>query len=674
MSNFRLNLPIDIPWTLVNCSEDMMDKTFCDKKMPSPFRSSISLYTYDPKVEDIPEEYSKCGKHITYLKVSCSITGYQPTGEEQQQIIDLLTSINGVDYSKIDEIIREYFGCYGVLLNVSVHPDVKDKDNIDRYPHIIDFEPKIRDFYQSASETGEVLTSSVNKVSTNKSFGSTDSTQNSWNAGATVRIPEESANIGVAGVGEVGASKGSPGEIRGDTGNIRTETDQRNWGITTDASRERREGQSTTTQLSQMYNLLTGYHSGTNRASFVMLPRPHTLQPTNERTFVQGLRYIEGIQDFFFIVLRNSNQPILNVDAFLQTGHFSEKSESVNIPIVDQFDFKTLTFNFSDFIDENDKSDVINWKKSKHIKKSFTIHDLDNEWVVDSSRGNNNSGVEEIINSSESSFLTDFTGTDTIRIDIGRNRNNYQNEDTSITGNQLLIECDIIVGWDLEPRVLNKTTFNRTYKVFLKKKKVNSKPSVAHTTGLLITQRKLCTQIIYNECISSRDMTTFKLRQPDVEVPLGPLDGIVIEVPFDITPLYDIPVAFDKDALNPKIKQPIPRSRNDFAFKKGIIRMIQNSMLSASNSPMRNNPGTVGYLQSKHFQKRLLQILPKEVLESPIHDFAFINPKVKDKVSKDVSFKEILTKSEFELSTKYKVDKSEILHFLQVNSDKNKSV
>ncbi|QQS62448.1 MAG: hypothetical protein IPO46_10060 [Chitinophagaceae bacterium] len=62
-------------------------------------------------------------KQITYLKVSCSITGYQPTEDEKQKIIDLLASVKGVDYSKIDDITREYFGCYGVLLNVTVHPD-----------------------------------------------------------------------------------------------------------------------------------------------------------------------------------------------------------------------------------------------------------------------------------------------------------------------------------------------------------------------------------------------------------------------------------------------------------------------------------------------------------------------------------------------------------------------
>ena len=50
-----------------------------------------------------------------------------------------------------------------------------------------------------------------------------------------------------------------------------------------DQSRERRETQGTTTNITQQYNLLTGYHAGTNRAAFLMLPRPHTLQATDYR-------------------------------------------------------------------------------------------------------------------------------------------------------------------------------------------------------------------------------------------------------------------------------------------------------------------------------------------------------------------------------------------------------
>src|SRR5262249_27701997 len=102
------------------------------------------------------------------------------------------------------------------------------------------------------------------------------------------------------------------------------DTSQDTYQVQTDASRERREKNATTTNLSQMYNLLTGYHPGTNRAVFLMLPRPHVLQPTDHRTFVQGLRYIEGVQDFFLIVVRSKDIHGLSIEAFMQTGHFPE--------------------------------------------------------------------------------------------------------------------------------------------------------------------------------------------------------------------------------------------------------------------------------------------------------------------------------------------------------------
>lgn len=388
MSNFRLNLPVDIPWTLIDCTADMMDKTFCNRHFPSPFKSSIAVYAYEPKADELPEEY--CGKRISYLKISCSITGYQATEEEKGQIVNLLDKFDEVSHATKAKIVSEYFGCYGVLLNVSVHPfDDQLVDDLDKYPHIIDFEPKVRDFYQAASETGEVLTTSIGKLSTGKSYGTTDSTQNSWNGGATVRVPE--AKAGVPGVGEFAV--GSPGEVRGDTGQVRTETDQSNWGVTTDASRERREGQSTTTQLSQMYNLLTSYHAGTNRATFVMLPRPHILQPTDRRTFVQGLRAIEGVQDFFLIVLRPAGQDQLRVDAHMQTGHFPEDvnidapaNESIYEPAE-----QIIPFTYS--INGKGRNPIWDGNNKVEYEADKAVGDTDNGWVADPTKGEPGRGV-----------------------------------------------------------------------------------------------------------------------------------------------------------------------------------------------------------------------------------------------------------------------------------------
>lgn len=172
------------------------------------------------------------------------------------------------------------------------------------YPHIIDFEPKTRDLYQSATDYGEVLTGS------NSNIGLGKSQQNAQSSG--MGITQSTGVNSMYGSGST-ALTGSWGQTTNDSSNTQI-----------DASRQSRETQSATTIITQQYNLLTGYHAGTNRAAFLMLPRPHTLQPTDFRTFVRGLRMIEGIQEFILIVSSPKALPGICIEATLETGHFPE--------------------------------------------------------------------------------------------------------------------------------------------------------------------------------------------------------------------------------------------------------------------------------------------------------------------------------------------------------------
>jgi hypothetical protein len=89
----------------------------------------------------------------------------------------------------------------------------------------------------------------------------------------------------------------------------------------TDDSREKREIESHSTQLSQMYHLLDSYHQGTNRAIFFVQPRPHILVlPTG---FVRGPRGIEGIQEFFLVVNQPKDQKGFEVSVRLDTSHLT---------------------------------------------------------------------------------------------------------------------------------------------------------------------------------------------------------------------------------------------------------------------------------------------------------------------------------------------------------------
>jgi hypothetical protein len=224
MPSVLLNVPIDIPWTSVGASSDMMDKTFCDGISPAPWRSSIALYAYQPMVEDLPTEL--CSQRIVYLKVSCTITGFQPSPEEAEQVVRLGDAMDEADSADLERIAREYLACYGVLLNVGVFPASDDIKELGQFPHIIDFEPKVRDLYQAATTTGEVLTSSTSQLNTTKGFVGTEATQNSWKGGGNVTVPLTNSPVGPTAGANI------------ETGQIRTVSDQQNWGVTSDASQE----------------------------------------------------------------------------------------------------------------------------------------------------------------------------------------------------------------------------------------------------------------------------------------------------------------------------------------------------------------------------------------------------------------------------------------------------
>jgi hypothetical protein len=188
------------------------------------------------------------------------------------------------------------------------------------YPHIIDFEPKTRDLYQSATDQSELLTGSSGSINTGKSLTNTSSSQMGLGLSTTV-----GANL-------YGVSFGGTGSLTGSWGNTTSDTST----TQIDSSREARETQGSTTNITQQYNLLTGYHAGTNRAAFLILPRPHTLQATDFRTFVRGLRMIEGVQEFFLIVSRPLDLPGICVEATLETGHFPELIQHAPAPSISQ--------------------------------------------------------------------------------------------------------------------------------------------------------------------------------------------------------------------------------------------------------------------------------------------------------------------------------------------------
>jgi hypothetical protein len=566
MSRQLLNLPINIPWCQIAVTENMMDTGFGDRRFPAPWRSSIAISAYEPKIEDLPEEFS--GKRITYLKVTCSITGYQPTRDET------LRGFADLDdgSTAFRQILDEYLACYGVLLNVAVFPAKKrpgtlqvGDDDLANYPHIIAFEPKNRDLYQAATESGEVLTASNSRLATDKTISHTESTETGLSVGGT------------------GAVAGVP--ISASLTRKWGETAQDSRSIQADNSRERRETQGTTTQLSQMYNLLTGYHQGTNRATFLMLPRPHTLQPTDLRTFVQGLREIEGVQEFMLIVERPAKIDTLCVEAFLETGHYPE---DVAVISPDQsFSEKTITRP----IDPKPISvkPFLGFRRSKSIAREF--YGLESDGYEFDPRYGENTIEEEILPDDNAGGKTAILGADFLT--------GYDYSWTSPEQQP----GSLVVKGKIESRRTESTTFHRKYHIHLRRPGPSVSQPKANVTDLLITSRGL------DVCFQPGEGCPVIVKDSRPQAPDN--DGFVRTTVFKESIVDERKIEIDTNLL---AYNAIGSSR--LPAQKELLRQIQNAMTTSGRLPDRYPAGRVSFLESDYFKNRVTKLLPRERMET----------------------------------------------------------
>jgi hypothetical protein len=310
---FKLGLPIDIPWKRLCVTDDMVDRVVCDEVLPPKWHSSIAIFKYRPEDEyQLYPDYD-----ITYLKVTCTITGYQPLEDEIQGQIDW----NGVDVTTLDgvtELLSSYYPCTGAILQIVVGPSHQREDApLGQYPFFMDFEPKKRELYEMATDTKERQSRSIESLTIGKSAGTTKSLEVlDVDMGSSTSVGAQASYAGTGG----GFNFSSSNQGQWGTKSVNTQDSQmtRN----TELGTERRETQSFTTQLSQMYHLLDSYHVGTNRAIFFVQPRPHVLEePTG---FVRGPRKVEGIQEFFLVVAAPKEYKEYCVSARLDTAHLAE--------------------------------------------------------------------------------------------------------------------------------------------------------------------------------------------------------------------------------------------------------------------------------------------------------------------------------------------------------------
>lgn len=252
---------------------------------PPTWRSSLAIYRYDVVLQagDTPP---LPGFDLTYLKVDVTLSP-EIVGAPPVSFLEGFIPMSQVpNYGKA-------YPCYGALLQVSIGKKTSGNDS-DFY--FADFEPKKRELYETVTDTGQVLSGSQSGLVVGKSTTNSQTTENFSKFGAAL-------SVGSGGGGEGGAG-GASGSA---SANYETGSRESS-GVTVqdikqfDASTERREVQSHTTQLSQLYSLFQSYHVGTNRAMFFIEPRPHQLQ--GHPTFINGPRALEGIQSVFLVVVR----------------------------------------------------------------------------------------------------------------------------------------------------------------------------------------------------------------------------------------------------------------------------------------------------------------------------------------------------------------------------------
>jgi hypothetical protein len=162
------------------------------------------------------------------------------------------------------------------------------------------------------------MTRSLHQLSVGKSATQTKSLEAlDIDMGNSSQFGSQGSYLGTGGGQNIGATR------QGQWGTREVGNNQSGLTITADNANEKRETQSFTTQISQLYHLLDAYHVGTNRALFLLESRPHVLEPTSG--FVRGPRPLDGIQEFFLIVALPKNEHKFCVSVRLDTAHLAEK-------------------------------------------------------------------------------------------------------------------------------------------------------------------------------------------------------------------------------------------------------------------------------------------------------------------------------------------------------------
>lgn len=249
MGTDLLSLPVDIPCRRLCVTPEMIDTTYADEQFPFKWRRSTAIFTYEPPVEDQVD----AGVTVSYLKVACTITGFQPA--EDPDVVQRVASYWNTErpIAEWARMLRTYHGCFGAIVQVAVFP-MGDPDEVakiprDRFPYFADFEPKRRELYKVVTETGEAMSRTLEQVGVDKGLTTTGSDE-------VLDVFAGSSSQGGGGFSLFGFGIGASGASsqQGQWGTRSMNQDQVSNVRSSDQARKARETLSHTTQLTQLYH------------------------------------------------------------------------------------------------------------------------------------------------------------------------------------------------------------------------------------------------------------------------------------------------------------------------------------------------------------------------------------------------------------------------------------
>ena len=521
MPTRALDLPANIPWKLIAASPDMMDTVFCSKLFPLAWRSALALSVHEPPVEDLPE--SLRSQRLAYLKITCSVTGYQPSKEETDQIVSSFPDQpTEAQRAALDRILSDYFACYGALLNVAVFPGprkvwkevtidcaalpdarpdaevpnpleiggvkfvaegVPANRFVDNFPPGGDGRAELYLHHRLAIEFAPGM--SVGKVQaqvvhtseagvTMEAFRSGVSVGSKWSGHDQNTV--HSLVVDEDGIDRVVFTaphhQASLLEFKYRGRSRRNLRHQRHSAgrLPTHHPRSPSNEQRTTARAAERPRPRSACTTpGPIAPRFLMLARPDVQQSSDFGNFVQDLPAIEGIQECFLVVSRPKAMEGLSVETWLETGNFPGNTQIKESPL-------EYHESFEDFpVAETATSGVFS-KGCKTIDAQYTVG---TGWVIDRrpERGHDpgHPGLKmiedrsnDVANGSlhDDSYLPSSDATVSVKGEICGRRNPFA----------------------------AAATFDRTYRVFTRSeqpKPGHQQPS-ADVERLLITARELC--------------------------------------------------------------------------------------------------------------------------------------------------------------------------------------